>query len=66
VALLLIKAPPLLMPVPLSVKALVFATVWPLRSSTAPLLTPTAPLPLPNAVALAILNVPAEIVVPLL
>ena len=61
--LLLIKAPPLEMPVPLMVKALVFVIVIPLRSSTAPEVIET-PLELaPRAVALFTFKVPTEIVV---
>ena len=62
--LLLINAPPLLKPVPLRVNGLVLAIVWPLRSSTAPLVTLTAPAALPSAEGSANCNVPARIVVP--
>ena len=64
VALLLIKAPQLEMPVPFSVKALVLVMVMPLRSSTAPLVTEVDPEEAPKAVALPTLRVPALIVVP--
>ena len=60
-ALLLSRAPPLLMPVPLSVSAPVLVIVWPFRSSAAPEVTDTAPLP--RAVALPALSVPASMVV---
>ena len=61
---LLIKAPPALMPVPLSVNALVLAIAVPLRSNTAPLVTETAEAEVPKAVKLPTLNVPAPIVMP--
>ena len=57
VALLLVKAPPLLMPMPFSVKALLPVMVVPFKSSAAPEATVTAPVP--SAVGLPIFNVPA-------
>ena len=54
-------APPLLMPVPPSISAPVLVMVWPLRSSAAPEVTDTAPLP--RAVALPDLIVPASMLV---
>ena len=59
--LLLNSAPPLAMPVPLSVSTPVLVMPWPLRSSAAPLLTIIAPVP--NAVALPALSTPALTVV---
>ena len=60
VALLLINAPALLMPVPLKLRLLVM--LWPLRSSTAPLLTDAAPVP--SAVLLPACSVPALTMLP--
>ena len=62
--LLLVSAPPLEMPVPLSVRALVLVIVVPFKSNTAPLVTLTAPLLPPSAVALATLSVPTLTIVP--
>ena len=62
--LLLTKAPPLLIPVPLRVSALVFVRVWPYRSNTAPALTVMALLEAPKAVALPAWSVPPPTVVP--
>ena len=59
-ALVLSKAPPLLMPVPRSVRAPVLVIIWPLRSSAAPEVTDTAPVP--RAVALPALSVPVLMV----
>ena len=64
VALLLSKAPPLLMPVPRSVRAPVLVIIWPLRSSAPVLLTKIAPVP--KAVALPACSTPALTVVPAL
>ena len=52
------SAPPLLIPVPLRVKALVLVIVIPLRSRTAPERTIADALLAPNAVAEFIFNVP--------
>ena len=60
VALLLMSAPPLLMPLPEIVSAL--PMLWPNRSSTAPELTVAAAVP--SATALPSLSVPALTVVP--
>ena len=63
VPVLLISAPPLLMPVPLIVTEALF-TVWPFRSSTAPVpVTLTAPVVRPSAVAWPSFKVPADTVV---
>ena len=62
VAVLLVKAPALLIPVPLRVKAFVPDTVVPFRSSTAPEATVTEPAP--SAVPFATFKVPAVTVVP--
>ena len=64
VLLLLIIAPPLLIPVPFTVRTLVLVIVIPLRSKTAPEVIDAAPLLAPRAVALLTFKVPAEIVVP--
>ena len=64
VAELLVNAPPLEIPVPFSVKALVLVMVVPLRSSTAPLVTEVDPEEAPKAVALPTLSVPELTVVP--
>ena len=63
VALLLLSAPPLLMPVPFKVKALVLVSVRPFRSSTAPAATDTAPAEVPKAVAEPRRRVPALMLV---
>ena len=60
-SLLLSKAPSLLMPVPLSVRAPVLVIVWPFRSSAASAVTETAPLP--RAVALPDLSNPSSMLV---
>ena len=60
----MVKAPPKLTPVPLRVRALVLVIVVPPKSRTAPLVILTALVFPPNAVALPIFRVPAEIVVP--
>ena len=57
-----VNAPPLLIPVPFKVSTPVLVMVWPLRSKAARLVTDTVPLP--NAVALPVFKVPAEMVVP--
>ena len=64
VLLELVSAPPLEMPVPFKVKALVLVIVVPFKSNTAPLVTETAPDEAPNAATLPIFKVPAEIMVP--
>ena len=64
VLLELIKAPAPAIPVPLKDRVLVFVTVVPLRSNTAPLLTVTAPLASPSALALPSFKIPALTVVP--
>ena len=62
VPLLLMSAPPELMPVPLSVTASA-PIVWPFRSNTAPLETVVPLAVLPSAVALPSCSVPALTVV---
>ena len=62
VALLLISAPPELIPVPLSVSGSA-PTVRPLRSKTAPLVVVVTPAVVPSAVAFPNFSVPALIVV---
>ena len=62
-ALELMSAPLALMPVPLSVSGLAAVITVPARSSTAPDVTDTVPEPLPSAVALPTLRVPADKVV---
>ena len=63
VALLLVSAPALLMPVPEIVSALLM--LWPYRSSAAPVPPlETMAAPLPSAVALPSLIVPTLTVVP--
>ena len=62
VAELLVSAPPLEIPVPFKVRALVAVMVVPLRSSAAPLVREMAPDP--RAVAWPTFTVPAEMVVP--
>ena len=57
-----VKAPALARPVPFKIKAFVAVMVMPLRSNAAPLATVTVPLP--KAVGLPTLIVPALIVVP--
>ena len=64
VLLELVSAPPLEMPVPFKVKALVLVIVVPFKSNTAPLVTETAPVEAPSAAVLSIFTVPAAIVVP--
>ena len=64
VLLELIKAPAPAIPVPLKARVLAFATVVPFRSKAAPLLTVTAPLASPSALALPSCSVPALTVVP--
>ncbi len=56
VALLLVRAPPLLMPVPFKVSAFVFVIVVPFRSKTPPLVTLAALVFPPKAFALPIFN----------
>ena len=58
------SAPPLVIPEPLRVRALVFVMVIPLRSRTAPEVIDTAPVVAPRAVALPTFKIPAEMVVP--
>ena len=62
--LLLIKAPPLKIPVPRKVKAFVAVITVPFKSKTAPDVMLTAPPFPPKAVAFPILMVPELIVVP--
>ena len=59
-----VSAPPLEIPVPFKVKALVLVIVMPFKSNTAPLVMETAPVEAPRAAALPIFKVPAEIMVP--
>ena len=63
--MLLVSAPPLLIPEPFSVNELALVMVMPFRSSAAPLAaTETAPELAPKAVVWPSLKVPAETVVP--
>ena len=64
VALELVNAPEVLMPMPLMVKALVLVKVLPFRSSTAPSATVIAPAEAPKAVVLPALSTPALMLVP--